>query len=115
MSDTHVLQRWRVIVLKLFPWMARFVLSPSGALAIKSAAARIELEGGGPAVGRVGDSCGYLYAQTLSGVLVAVYYSATAPPAALWAPVVMSTAPPTALTAGTPIAIQTGSSKVTCG
>lgn len=62
MSDVSALERWRRIVLKLFPWMSRFSLTPSGVLAIKSFISRIEIEGPGPAASRVGDhaNCGTL-------------------------------------------------------
>lgn len=45
----------RSIILELFPWMARFGLTAGKDLAIKSASGKVEVEGPGPAVHRVGD------------------------------------------------------------
>lgn len=113
--DRTALERWHHITLKCFPWLARIGLAASGALKIASAAGRTEIEGGGPAAARVGDSVGYLYAQTSAGTLLAIYYSPTPPPAGAWVPVVTAPVPPSPTTNGTPIAIVTGSGKVKVG
>lgn len=115
MADLPAIERWRRIVIKAFPWLARIGLAPSGALQIKSAAGRVEIEGAGPAAARVGDSVGYLYVQTSGGTPLAIYYSPTPPPAGAWVPIVTAPFPPTPTTNGTPIAIVTGSGKVKVG
>jgi len=63
-------------------------------------------------VARVGDACGYLYAQLGATGIAALYYSPTQAPSANWSGVPMATAPPTPVTPGAPIQIQTGSAKV---
>lgn len=115
-TDLGPLDRWRRICLKVFPWLARFGLDPAtGNLFVRAADTRIDLAGGGPAVARMGDGTGYLYAQLSAGAVVALWWSATAPPNAAWVPIVSGAIPPTNLTAGTPTSISAGSAKVTCG
>ena len=92
-------QSMRTWLLRLFPFLARFGARPTGQL---------------KPVARVGDGTGYLYAQTATGNIVAVYYSAAPPPLAVWVPIVMAPVPPTPTTAGTPVSIQTGSARVSC-
>lgn len=100
------------IVTGLFPWLARIGLGASGALEVRAASGRVELEGGGPAVSRVGDFIVRLAQDSLTGVLY-VSTDDTAP--RTWAPVASVVGVPLAATAGTRLAITTGSEKVTCG
>jgi hypothetical protein len=112
MTAPALLTSQRKIFTKLFPWLARFGLAPSGALAIRSAAGRVELEGGGPGVARVGDLVVRLYLDSASGIL---YASASPAAPYTWTPVASGILPPTPTDAGTSIRVTTGSAKVTCG
>ena len=110
-----LLSHFAEIVTGKFPWLARCGLAVSGALQLRSAAGRTEIEGGGPAVGRVGDlvirlahdAAGQLYAST----------DEDAP--RTWTPVAAGSTPvtlvPLSADAGTRLAITTGSKAVTCG
>lgn len=126
MADLSPLEQWRVIVLKLFPWIARVGIAPSGALGIKSAVGRIELEGGGPAVARVGDAIEGGWLLFDPGIPTTtppnLYYSSTSaqgPFAPVAQVLVPGTPPPAGLypPGGTHIIgdITSGSAKVTCG
>lgn len=107
--------RWiRSVVLALFPWMGRVGLAASKALRIASAVGRTELEGGGPAVGRVGDLVVRLCRDSMGGLHVS---TDDAPPYT-WTPVASAAipaSPPAPTDAGTRIALVQGSKKVTCG
>lgn len=103
----------RSVFLELFPWLARFGLSASGALAIKSAAGRTELEGGGSPALASRDIGGRLiwdamlstlfYSPSATGAYVAVTVSAT------------PGVPPLPGAVGTTIALGPGSQKVSIG
>ena len=121
MSDATPLQRWRTITLKLFPWLARIGLAPSGALQIKSAAGRTEIEGGGPAALRVGDGGWLLFDPGIPATTPPVLYYSTLSAFGPFSPVVVvavpGTPPPLGMAlppGGTQIA-PSGSSKVTVG
>lgn len=122
MSDITPLERWKRIVLKAFPWLARIRLAPSGALQIKSAAGRIELEGGGPQVLRVGDVGRLVFDPGVPMTTApGLYYSPDASSA--FTPVAM--VPPGSTMGGTTPSLPgntpsttlapKGSKKVTCG
>lgn len=110
----------RKVILDLFPWLARVGLTPAGALKIRSAAGRTELEGGGPAAARVGDVAGFEFLEVTTGggnvVAVALYRSAANGAASKWSLVATGASPPVdGATVGTPITITTGSGKVQIG
>lgn len=110
MSD-DALSHWETIILGLFPFLARFRVASSGALEVKSATSRTELEGGGAAVARVGDMSGRLYRDATSGAL---YYSPSA--TADYVIVASAAGPPVnGATPGTAIVVATGSAKVSSG
>lgn len=98
----------RRIILDTWPWLARVGVVASGALGIRSAAGRTELEGGGAAVLRVGDGGRLAFDPTVP----TLYYSSS--PTALYVAVAVTTGPPAPTFPGTPVA-PTGSSRVTCG
>lgn len=100
------------IIRRRFPWLARVGIGASGALEVRAASGRIELEGGGAAVGRVGDLVVRLVQDSLTGVL---YVSTDDAAPRTWAPVASVVGVPLASTAGTRVAIFAGSKKVTCG
>jgi len=122
------------IVRGLFPFLSRFGLTPGPAgklsiraaaegividaletIAIGASAKAVQLAGGTLPVARKTDSTGYLYAATLGGAVVLIYWSPTAPPDADWRVIASGGAVPTALTAGTPMSISSGSTKVSAG
>lgn len=123
MPDLSPLQHWRRIVIKCFPWLARIGVAPSGALQIKSAVGRIEIEGGGPAVLRVGDVRRLVFdpGEPLLGIAPALYYADAdgGPflPVAVVAPgsTVGGTVPPPPLVTPSTALAPSGSSKVACG
>jgi hypothetical protein len=118
MADLTSLERWRRIILKLFPWLARIGVAPSGALQIKSAAARIEIEGGGPQVLRVGDVAWLILDPGIPTTTPpALYYSTTSSkgPFTAIATVAIPGSPPDPLTDVATQIAPTGSDKVTCG
>ncbi len=116
MSTASLAASTRKLVLRLFPWLTRCGIAPSGALALRGAAGRTELEGGGAPLGRVGDEASQI--QFYPGV------PAVTPPSlwisydhgATWAACIATivTGPPPN-TPGSPIRITAGSSRVTCG
>jgi hypothetical protein len=114
-SSPSPLRHIRSTVIALFPWLARCGLSPTKALQLRSAVGRTELEGGGPAVGRVGDLVVRL-AHDAAGLL---YVSTDDVAPYSWAPIAAGTTPatlaPNGTDAGTRCAIVVGSSKVLCG
>ena len=107
----------RGTVRKLFPWMQHVSFAPvTKALVISSANKLIDIIGGGPAVARVGDLAGYLYVVVAAGAVSAVYWSAKSGAGSVWHLVAAGASPPVdGVTAGTSIAITTGSERVTCG
>ena len=120
-----ILSWWREVVVGLFPFLARFRTRPAiegGALEIKSAAGRVELEGGVLSVLRVGDGGRLVFDPGIPGTTPpGLYYSPNG--TALYAPVATVTpgstvggTVPTLLgsTPGTAIA-PTGSGKVFAG
>lgn len=110
MSAPALLKSQRKIITKLFPWLARIGTNlATGALGIRSAAGRTEIEGGGPAVARVGDlvmrlctSAGTVYVCFDEGGLV-------------WTALPNIPAPPGPGYSGLRVGISAGSGKVTCG
>jgi hypothetical protein len=105
---------FREIVLGLFPWLARFGLDAvSKRLQVRSAGDGIDIEGGGPAVGRVGD----LVVRLGLNAGVPSYSTSTSAPYT-WLPIPSGSGPGGALLptdAGVELTITTGSGKVTCG
>lgn len=112
MSAQSLLASQRKIVARQFSWLDRIGLAASGALGIRSAAGRIEIEGGGPAVARVGDLVVRLYWDSLASML---YVSTSSAAPYSWSPVASGIIPPTPADAGTKAAIVEGSARVTCG
>ena len=117
-------QSMKGALLRLFPWLSSVGVDlASGALSVKSAAGRTALEGGGPGVGRVGDSTdggGYEFYPGIPGTTPpSLWYTANqAPGPYTWTQVV--TCPitgPLSTDGGTRVAgvIKTGSKKVTSG
>jgi hypothetical protein len=98
--------------------MARFGLAPSGALSIRSAVARIEIEGGGPQVLRVGDVAWLILDPGIPLTTPPVlYYSRTSArgPFTALALVTVPGFPPNPLVDVATQLAPSGSSKVTCG
>jgi hypothetical protein len=118
MADLTALQRWRRLIIKALPWLARIGLVPSGALAIKSAAGKIEIEGGGPALLRVGDVAWLILDPGIPTTTPPkLYYSTTSPsgPFSAIALVTVPGAPPNPLVDMATQIAPDGSKKVTCG
>lgn len=118
MADANVFQRWKVIILKIFPWLARIGLAQSGALAIKSAAGRTELEGGGAAVLRVGDVAWLILDPGIPTTTPPVLYYSTVSKNGPFLPIALVTVPGAPPNPAVDVATQiagTGSKKVTCG
>jgi len=121
MSSPTDLSSLKEIILGLFPFLARFRTRPigeGGALEVKSAAGRTEVEGGDAPAARKGDGTGYLYAQLGAGTpppVIALWWSPTPPPNASWTAIAAFAPVPIATTPGTPIIITTGSGKVFLG
>lgn len=111
MSAPAALDSWRAIVTSLFPFLARVGVSTSGALAIKSAAGRTEVEGGTyPVALATVSMSGRLYWDSIASVL---YYSPDA--TAAYVPIATGIIPPLPATPGTSIVVATGSEKVKSG
>lgn len=113
------LASWRSIVTKLFPWLAYVGPSSDGGLSLRAAASKLlHLQGdaGDPAVARVSDGVGVWYAVVVSGAVAALYWSPSNGTTSSWTLVASGASPPVnGVTVGTPVAITTGSGKVTAG
>jgi hypothetical protein len=118
MSQPTRLSFTREIINGLFPWIGRIGLSASKALQVRSPVGRIELEGGGPAVVRVGDFVIRLsfYPGVPNSVAPSVWFSASTAAPYTWAPLATcAVTGPLTTDGGTPINCAVGSTKVTCG
>jgi hypothetical protein len=100
----------RQVILSLFPWLSSVRLGTTGGLAVRAAGGLLHLQGdaGDAGVARVGDACGRLYRDSVSGAL---YYSPSA--TAAYVVVASGVGPPLPTTAGTTVTIATGSARVT--
>lgn len=115
-SDLTPLQRWRRIVLKLFPFLARFGIDPAtGNLAVRAGDTRIDLAGGGPPVARATDLAFRIWPVIGSSGINSLWLSASVAAPYVWLEVPVAIAPPTPTDGGTPVYIAAGSSKVTSG
>jgi hypothetical protein len=91
----------------------RLELDASATVTVGENASAVELAGGGPAVARVGDTAGRLIWDQVTATL---YHSPSqSAPYAPVAPNPSSPLPPVAAAPGTSIALDSGSSKATCG
>ena len=100
----------RQVILGLFPWLSGVRLGSTGGLAVRAAGGTLHLQGdaGDPAVARVGDECGRLYRDTVSGTL---YYSPSA--TAAYSPIASGVGAPLPVTPGTSVQVSSGSARVT--
>ncbi len=116
MSDSNRLDRVRTVVEALFPWLVRCgPTEGTGRLKIKSDGAGVDIEGGGPAVARVGD---LVVRLSYDGAGGALYYSTSTAAPYVWLPVpsgsVPGVFPPDPTDPGVAVTITTGSARVTC-
>lgn len=98
----------------LYAWTQRIGVSASGALSVRSAAGRTEIEGGPGATllpaARQTDGIGVFYFDTNA---VGLWWSPTQAPHASWVQIANGAAPPTLTTPGTVLVITGGSARVT--
>lgn len=115
MADRAAVDRIRSVVEGLFPWVKRIGVTASGALGIRSAASRTELEGGGrPASGK-GHFCVRLaFFPGVPGTTPPSLWFSNSPtrPYAWTAVAATIITGPIDTAAGTPVTINEGSAKV---
>lgn len=113
---TRATTPWRSMFDRQYPWIARIGTAPSGALAIRSAAGRIEMEGGALPAARATD---FVVRFAFDPLVPALYYSVVASDDVsdnhAWAPVATTVGPPPGGFLGTKIVIVGGSNKVKIG
>ncbi len=119
MTPAPPLESWRTITESVLPFLEGFVLSKvSGGLRVLAAGVKLHLAGdaGDPAAARVGDVAGYEYLEVIitTGVVSAVTLWRSPDNQAPWTAVASGAFPP-GPGSGTPIAITSGSAKVTIG
>lgn len=110
------LSLWAEILLLIHPWLSRLGIGASGALEIKSAASRIELEGGGRPASGVGHFVTRLafFPGVPASSPALIWYSLTPDPGPYtWVPLfVCGPTGPLATDPGSVVTISEGSTKV---